>query len=176
MARKAKEIIFFDNYDSNYYEYARENLEENGEENPSDCAIWEEVSFLEEINFDVAIKEINNLLSSYVLVTGRVGRWNGTQEGGKVFYTGKDDFSRIIGDLGKDCDYFKFTLKSGKIEIRCSHHDGTNYYTLQNLSEKGYNLFSDWYDGTKLYNLSEREIHQKLAKSRVYTDKIAVNW
>ncbi len=67
-------------------------------------------------------------------------------------------------------------MKSGKLEIRCSHHDGTNLYTLQNLSEKGYNLFSDWDYGQKLINYSEREIHQKLAKSRVYTDKIAVNW
>lgn len=86
MARKAKEIIFFDNYDSNYHEYARENLEENGIENPSESQIWEEASNLELEDFETACEEIDEILSTYVLVIGYCGRWDRNYDGGAKFF------------------------------------------------------------------------------------------
>lgn len=66
------------------------------------------------------------------VLTGTCGRWDGRADGGYVVKS-IDDFFRIT----KDCDYIAITDDCGRLLIRCSHHDGTNYGEVRKLTPKG---------------------------------------
>ena len=69
------------------------------------------------------------------VVTGKVGRWNGTFDiEAKHFPTLEDAIIACV----KDCDYIVINEINGMIDIEAIHHDGHNYFTIHKLNEKGY--------------------------------------
>jgi hypothetical protein len=68
------------------------------------------------------------------VLTGSIGRWNGTFDIQPMHYTSLT--KAIKAAIGK-CDYYDVRYIDGVIDICASHHDGTNLFTLRLLSKKG---------------------------------------
>ncbi|MCD7819412.1 MAG: hypothetical protein LUH07_10235, partial [Lachnospiraceae bacterium] len=107
------------------------------------------------------------------ILQGEVGRWDGIRRGGFVF----KDFAKMWFSATKDCDYFELSEdEEGNFFIRCSHHDGDNFYEIRTLTKDGYD-YDNWtydYDDKR----SSAEIHDlimssdKLSKSVNFTESI----
>ena len=68
-----------------------------------------------------------------------LGLWNGRKKGVVHCPT----LESAIYSCIKDCDYITITLVDGVIKIRASHHDGTNYFEIHKLNERGYDAKCD---------------------------------
>lgn len=135
----------YTNYDyENYMEDAKENLkaqmEEYGEEGePSVDEIYTEAADMCNSDWDFYYDCICNYLQSHNLIaTGTVGTWLGRVEGGLVIETPQDFLSLL-----KDCDYIKIGMDDRQMIIKCSHHDGTNYYELREMLESDYEYYGE---------------------------------
>lgn len=179
-----KEVVLFDNYDvSARYEDMRRFLQNEypGRE-ITDGEVWEHVSVEEEWAWNDMVDELEGKLASFVIVAGSVGRWSGTASGVIVYDScgmparGQGSLLRhILCEVGKDCEYFRVSVRGGSVHIQCTHHDGTNCFELRNLSERGYNAYADWYDNVRFTDLSEKKMLDRLFRSkRYYTDAIKV--
>ena len=168
--------VLFSNYswendedDKDQYDYAREYLfeeyaEEEGWESEADIPderLNSEVSFQEECNWDNFKAEFGRFIkdSTYgFLLVGDVGTWMGRQAGGCYIYEFRDLYK-----FWDHCDYIKVYDEGGHLYIEASHHDGTNYAELKELTCKG----SDYADNHR-YD-SDQEVHEKLFNSNFYT-------
>lgn len=136
--------IIFNNYYSNEHEESirksmfEEYHKERGWESPSDIPdseVWEEIRLDEEIRWDAAEAELKRFIEdadTYFLVRGYVGRWNGRHYGG-VLIKCFDDLYK----LWDDCDYLSIYDEGGHLYIKCTHHDGTNFFEVKQLTNKG---------------------------------------
>ena len=93
------------------------------------------------------------------LLTGSIGRWDGNYRGGYIFNT-FEEFCKCL----KDCDYIEITDNKGHLEIKCSHHDGTNFYEIKRVSDFGY----EWYDNHS-WDMYEEELHTKMWNNNFMT-------
>lgn len=93
---------------------------------------------------------------SYIIATGTVGRWDGRSKGGKVIET-LDEFYSLL----KDCDIIKVEQDEKALYITATHHDGTNYYTLRELTQKGLDYY---YNEEGNPDLTDEELHETLMK------------
>lgn len=148
--------ILYSNYIENLttIEEAMEILEEMGEEKTEENAynLIHETSACDFEDFIYSMKKL--LEDKYYIATGTCGLWYGKVEGGKVIVNINDFYSLL-----QDCDYFEFSEENGRFLIKCSHHDGTNYYELRELNNKGINYYQD-----KGYSLDRRELCERLFK------------
>jgi hypothetical protein len=167
--------VLFSNYledDDNgkdKYDYAREYLfeeyaEEEGWESEDDVPderVNNEVSFQEECDWDNFKSEFGRFIkdSTYgFLLVGDVGTWRGRVPGGCYVYEFRDLYK-----FWNSCDYIKVYDEGGHLYIEASHHDGTNYAELKELTCKGSNYVDNHrYD-------SDQEVHEKLFNSNFYT-------
>lgn len=175
---KKREYVYFDNYETDYFEIAREDLNElyGTDYDATENDVFDHAATLESFDWDDAKRVVDELLTDNVVVTGTVGRWNGIYDGGRV-YSFRDVkrgtlWDKILSDIGEDCVYFKISLSGGVIHVKCSHHDGTNYFELRNLTEAGYRAYDDWNYNARFANLSDREFFTRLVRSRTWTKKI----
>ena len=167
----------FNNYDvTAAYNFARDDLwemrEGRGENWDSiddipEREIWEEVNFLEQINWEDAEAEMRDFFEGKtLLIRGTFGSWRGDLPSGKVI---------AYSELWKawaDCDYVEIYDEGGHFFIRASHHDGTNSYEVKILTEKGAEMWGNWenyYGNSRWDGLSEREVHDRLWKNAQYT-------
>lgn len=165
-----KRNVIFDNYDVNvWYDYAVENIIENEryseKEEIPETEIWDEVAFLQQLNFDDEMEMMKSFFEGKtLLVCGNVGRWNGSFPAGKVI-----EFDELC-NCWNDCDYIKIYDENGHFFIQASHHDGTNVFEVKILTEKGADIWDRWnYYESNWENLNEREVHEKLWKNAKYT-------
>lgn len=173
-----REYVFFDNYETDYLEIAREDLNElYGEDyDATESEIFDRAATLEDIDWDDAKRDVDALLADNVVVTGTVGRWDGNYDGGRV-YSFRDVkrgtlFENIISDIGQDCIYFEIKLSGGVVHVKCTHHDGTNIFEIRNLTEAGYRAYDGWNYSCRFANLSDREFFTRLVRSRTWTKRI----
>lgn len=114
------------------------------------------------------------------VVTGRYeSRYGiGSGEGGLVLNTPQRSFQEFLSKIGKDCDYFKIGWDKvrGNLKVICTHHDGTNYYEIRELTEAGANAYSDWEHYHRFNGLDRREITEKIWNSKTYSKRIARGW
>lgn len=162
--KQPKQRLIYDNYPSNAkFEYAKGWLiEKHLDESPDDkdwehCTqdVWDEVDFLDDIYWDDFKEEFENFMDGHVFVLqGEIGTWRGQMAGGFTF----DSFSEL-SKAWEDCDYLKIYDENGHLYIECSHHDGTNFYEVRKLTEKGEEYLNNHhYD-------DEREVHNRLMKN-----------
>lgn len=124
---------------SNYYEILddekiKELMKDYGLENEEE--IYDFVNEQNEEELKMVFEDLEKILEKkYLIVTGTVGTWRGNFEGGKFLKNHNDLYSLV-----KDCDYFKIYYENNKLKMKCSHHDGTNYYTFKELTDKGLEL------------------------------------
>lgn len=164
----------FTNYGTNnVYNYAKEFLMKTKKENGKDPnevteeEIWEKVGKEEKEAWEVYVKEnlINFFSGKTVIMKAAIERWNGKCKGAKI-----GDFGKLLQDFLKDCDYVHIYDKDGHLFINTSHNDGTNEAEVRILTEKGIELYKEWwYCKGPFNNLSEREIHQKIMRNNSYS-------
>ena len=162
MMNKKRERIIFDNYysDERYNDAATFLLDEYGKEegwknieDVPDEKIFEEMNFEEGYRWE-SFQEIFEAFfdKEMFLLRGTVGRWDGPADGGFIFSS--------LSELSKawsDCDYIKIYDVNGHLYIQCSHHDGTNYYEVRQLTDKGV----DYVYNHENY-MYPRQLHDKL--------------
>ena len=156
--RTPKKRVIYDNYDlwDTYEEMAKEDLLENGVENPSDKDIWDEIYFLDEFTAEEEFDRMREFFKDGTwLLTGTVGRWNGRFDAGTVFTSFNDMHSKAT----TDCDYVSYYDENGHLYLDCSHHDGTNCFEIRKLTKKGEEFFKRNED-----NYWPRELHEILKK------------
>ena len=162
--------VFYDNYDLDdlFEETKKEFLDSEiyTEDELTDDVVWNCVYDIDAENFNNIFQEIENWAdNNQVLFIGSVGRWNGTFAGGEI-----GDFSTLFTEAIEDCNYFKIWEEDNILNLKCSHHDGTNYFEIRILTNEGLELYENWLydDDDTLSDLSEREIHQKLLSDPKY--------
>lgn len=166
--KQAKQRLIYDNYDlwETYSQDAREYLEENHKpEEITDSMIWDEIYFQDRVNWEDELENLKQWFVGYrFLLCGTVGRWNGSFAAGTVF----DDFEKTFYEAIRDCDYWKIWDENGHLYIKCSHHDGTNFFEIKRITERGCNLLEKWeydYDDPR----TEEQIHWTIWNNNFYS-------
>lgn len=159
--REAMERTIYNNYNlwEEYAEEAKNNILENtGNEDPSDNEIWDEIHFLDSLEWDEVKESLDQFFSEGTwILSGTIGRWNGNYEAGTVF----TDFNRMFAGAARDCDYVNFYDKNGHLYLECSHHDGTNLYEIKKITDKGISYLENWEQNFS-DRRSEKYVHSKI--------------
>lgn len=164
--KQAKERILYNSYDvvENYH-YAKESLiEEHRDEFPEDKdwepdeeKINERMHHYDNISWNDFEKEFRKFMKDKQLVLfGNIGQWFGTYQGGFVI----NDFSQLIEAL-EDCDYIKVYDKNGHLYLNASHHDGTHYFEIKELTKRGTIYHEN--------NEDDFEVVEKLFSNNIYS-------
>ena len=132
------------------------------EEEITDEMIYNEMYELERMYWDDISYELKHFFDkgNAWLLTGSIGRWDGNYRGGYIFNT-FEEFCECL----KDCDYIEITDNKGHLEVKCSHHDGTNFYEVKRVSDFGY----EWYNNHGCYIYDEEKVHTKMWNNNFMT-------
>lgn len=155
---------------SNYYGWISEDeIKQNlidcerveSEDEITDEMIWNEMHLLEEMYWDDIRYELKKFFADGDgwLLIGSLGLWDGRYRGGFVFNT-FEEFCKCF----TDCNYVEITDNKGHFEIKCSHHDGTNYYEVKRISDFGMEYF-----GNHSWGLSLDEVFCKMWNNNFMT-------
>lgn len=127
----------------------------DNEDDITNDMLIEERYHLEEIYWDDFSYELKRFFdkSNAWLLTGSIGRWDGNYRGGYIFNT-FEEFCKCL----EDCAYIEITDNKGHLEVKCSHHDGTNFYEVKRVSDFGY----EWYNNHGCYIYDEEKVHTKM--------------
>lgn len=102
--RQMKKRVIYSNYDiwDDYEKDARELLLERDVQDPTEQQIWDECSFLSEMEWSDAKDVIDSFFEdgTYIL-RGTSGRWDGAREAGTIF----TDFWDVYYKATESCDY-----------------------------------------------------------------------
>lgn len=127
----------------------------------TDDMIYNEMYELERMYWDDISYELKHFFDkgNAWLLTGSIGRWDGNYRGGYIFNT-FEEFCECL----KDCDYIEITDNKGHLEVKCSHHDGTNFYEVKRVSDFGCEYFD-----THSWELSLEEVFTKMWNNNFMT-------
>lgn len=127
----------------------------------TDDMIYNEMYELERMYWDDISYELKGFFDkgNAWLLTGNIGRWDGNYRGGYIFNT-FEEFCKCF----KDCDYIEIVDNKGHFEVKCSHHDGTNFYEVKRVSDFG----CEWYDNHS-WDMYEEELHTKMWNNNFMT-------
>lgn len=130
---------------------------------PSDDDLWEHWNDQCEDRWNVITEEIDYLdeRGTY-LVIASLGLWNGRFDGGKII-------DGYLTDAIKACfeDYNKVYWQDKNLKVEATHHDGTNYFIIKKLTDRGIEFYNNHY-----YDYDDRTMHQKLFKDAHYTHSV----
>ena len=174
MARKRNNVrmipverVIYDNYDL-WNKYPDETIIEEFIKNGYKDEITEEMIIRKRYDYDdkewgLKEKSLKRFFSNYLgkwIMTGSCGLWDGKHPAGTVFDTFDDFFYKAI----KDCAYWKFWDENGHLYFQCSHHDGTNFFEIKQITERGERYLENWEYGSWDDNRTERDIHDRIMK------------
>ena len=155
--RQMKKRVIYSNYDiwDDYEKDARELLLERDVQDPTEQQIWDECSFLSEMEWSDTKDVIDSFFEdgTYIL-RGTSGRWDGAHEAGTIF----TDFWDVYYKATESCDYVELYDENGHFYLQCSHHDGTNHYEIRRLTDKGKEYFENWKYGPLSDSRSEQYV------------------
>lgn len=159
--------VLFDNYDfDEYLDIAKESMEDNGIDTDgiNDNDLWQWAGDLEQEDFTDTLNELESFFDGKtVMFTGAIGRWNGNHTGFDV-----GDFTELFRAYTVDCDYLEIYDDGGALYISCSHHDGSNFFQVLTLTNKGARAFDDWqYSYGKYAKLDDKGIHELLLNRKL---------
>lgn len=155
----------FNNYDiDTYLDMAKESMEDIGIDEANEEEIWQCAGDLAQEDFTNTMDELKSFFEDKtVMFTGAVGRWCGTSSGFDV-----GDFDDLFSRYTKDCDYFEIYDDNGALYISCSHHDGSNFFQVFVLTNKGAHIFEDWQNYVGKYaKLDDKGIHELLLNRKL---------
>lgn len=161
--REYKVRTVFNNYNlwDDYKEDAVEILKENGIENPTEDQIWDEIMFQSNSNWEDEKHELRKFFDDKTcILMGENERWNGKRKAGTIF----TDFMEMYYKAMKDCDYVHIYDINGHLYFKCSHHDGTNFYEIKILTDRGIEYLENWDYGPSSDKRSEQYVHEHIFK------------
>lgn len=133
----------FDNYTTNIeaeLEYFKEYCEANEIEMPNDAENSNEFYEWQSEMLSIAWNDLlDNIESNWnndikCVVTGKIGRWNGTFEiKPKAF----PSLTNAINTCVFNMDYVIVTEDEGVIKVETIHHDGRNNFEIHKLNKEG---------------------------------------
>ncbi len=127
-----------------FEEYSEENNWKSIEDIP-DEEVFKEMSFEEDISWESEKEVLSDFFEKdYFIVYGSFGAWNGRRPAGKII----SGFNQL-SDAWQNCDYINIYDENGHFYIKCSHHDGTNFYEVKRLTSKGLDYLNNdynWHD------------------------------
>lgn len=144
---------------SNWDKEEMKNMyEEAYEEIPNDEILQKYINdvnddYLDDVRSEIEFYEKKEGMKTY-LITGKLGLWYGTVDGGKVVTGLWNAISKCFEDFNEIYE------EGGKLKVVAHHHDGTNYFEIKELNEKG-EAFAERHK----WDLSSRVLHQKLQDS-----------
>lgn len=141
---KAKISTIYSNYDlwDNYEKDVRDAFAEEGNDDPSDDAIWDRIYLWDQDSWQCAKDDIEKFLDGKKwLIFGVMERWNGKFPGWEVC-SNLSDILRMVSDR----DYLNFFDDAGHLYFKCSHHDGTNILEIRQLTDRGVGYYERWED------------------------------
>lgn len=135
-------IVLYNNYpDTEDENRIREILfEEYGED--SEWGTPDEVDdslvseFLQR-DWEISWEEFEQKMNAFfqensAIVVGTVGTWRGALAAGK-----RVDSLNDLSPIWRDCDYLYIYEEKGRLFFESTHHDGTNYFELKRLTQRG---------------------------------------
>lgn len=160
--KKPQRKTIYDNYDlwECYAKDAKEYLKDGGNANPTDTDIWDEIYFIDNMNWSQTEDELETFFSEGTwIMQGAVGRWNGTYATGIIF----TDITEAFNKATKDCDYIHIYDENGHLYLQCSHHDGTNLFEIKKLTNKGIEYLENWEQNWN-DKRTEQYVHNQIMK------------
>lgn len=137
-----KNITLYNNYpNENYFEQKRKELyNKYGEiqcyDDESDVPnqfIKEEIDYENEVQFNNFIYQMQRLFEKTAFTFyGSIETLLGRCEN----YAYIDNYDRFALFI-KDCKYLKIDIEDDKLKIKCQHNQGTNHYSLRQLTPTG---------------------------------------
>lgn len=115
---------------------------------------------LDDLIWEINHQEKKEGVKEYV-VKANLGLWNGRAEGGKVI----SGLRRVFQMTSED--YTKIYIKNKRLHVEAVHHDGTNYYDIKQLTERGEN----YYENHK-YDKTDREMIETLFGDSHYSHEV----
>lgn len=138
-----KNITLYNNYpDTAYFEQKRKELYNqyvdinfyDDESDVSDRLVEEEIDYENEVQYNNFIYQMQELFEkaaftlygSIETLLGRCANY--------AFIETYEQFELFI----KGCKYLKIYIEDDKLKIQCQHNQGTNHYSLRQLTPTGY--------------------------------------
>lgn len=160
-----KNIIW--SYDTSNWdkEEIKSMYEEAYEEIPNDEILQKYINdvnddYLGDVRGEIEFYEKKEGMKTY-LITGKLGLWYGTVDGGKILTGLWNAISKCFEDFNEIYE------EGGKLKVVAHHHDGTNYFEIKELNEKGIK-----YAEKHQWDMSDRKLHQKLFNDSHYSRNV----
>lgn len=140
-------------YEECYEETPSEEILQRYIQDVNQDYLWDEKS-------NVEFYEKENGQKQYIVLAD-LGLWNGRFDGGKIITGLWNAISKCFED------YNEIYEEGGRLKVTAHHHDGTNYFQIKELTErgKGYAERNGW-------DMSDRELHQKLFNDSHYSRNV----
>ena len=130
---------------------------------PSDDELWEHWNDECEDSWNIITEEIDmyDEAGTY-LVIASLGLWNGRFDGGKII-------DGYLNKVIRACfeDYNKVYWQDKNLKVKATHHDGTNYFIIKKLTDRGIEFYNNHY-----YDYDDRTMHQKLFRDAHYSHSV----
>ena len=175
MSKFKKESKIHVIYSSDPYDFNEEEMRESWlesaevndweipEDGPSDDDLWQEWYDQNERDWDDIEGEVrcHDERGSYLIIAS-LGLWNGRFDGGKII---NGYLTRVIRACFED--YNKVYWQDKNLKVEATHHDGTNYFIIKKLTDRGIEFYNNHY-----YDYDDRTMHQKLFRDAHYSHSV----
>ena len=146
-----------------WLESAEANDWEIPEDGPSDDEIWQEWYDQNERDWDDIEWEVecHDERGSYLIIAS-LGLWNGRFDGGKII-------DGYLTEAIRACfeDYNKVYWQDKNLKVEATHHDGTNYFIIKKLTDRGIEFYNN-----HEWDMDDRTLHQKLFRDAHYSHSV----
>lgn len=99
-----------------------------------------------------------------LIVYSSCQRWNGKHKGGRIC-----DNIKVFYNFINYADDVMIVIEHGKCHLTCFHHDGTDYYEIRCLTDKGKRFFENYYCKNGIDTL---ELFERIMKSRTFSKSL----
>jgi len=168
--RKPVERVIYDNYNlDEMYDDCRQYLIDEGiDDDPPDDAVWQEIWATDSFYWEEEEGKLREVFDNGdFIAVGTCGRWDGTYAGGFVF----DNFNSLMGRF-RDCDYIRIWDENGHFYVKGSHHDGTHFVEVKEITDKGNQYYDNWNWSGGNDKRTRREVHKRMFNDSHYTHLI----
>ena len=175
MSKFKKESKIHVIYSSDPYDFNEEEMRESWlesaevndweipEDGPSDDEIWQEWYDQNERDWDDIEWEVecHDERGSYLIIAS-LGLWNGRFDGGKII-------DGYLTEAIRACfeDYNKVYWQDKNLKVEATHHDGTNYFIIKKLTDRGIEFYNN-----HEWDMDDRTLHQKLFRDAHYSHSV----
>lgn len=130
---------------------------------PSDDELWEHWHNQCELDLDDIEAEVDfyGERGSYLIIAS-LGLWNGRFDGGRLV-------EGTLSEAIKTCfeDYNKVYWQDKNLKVEATHHDGTNYFVIKKLTDRGIEFYNN-----HEWEMDARTLNEKLFRDAHYSHSV----